>query len=92
MPTLNLDDLNVILGVLGMWTFTLLCITPLSWPSAPSRSQGCQVVTTSLPFATGAFIVLYGIISVKIKEVWYLGEARKCLVLKCSVLHQLTLI
>ena len=26
----------------------------------------------------GAFIILYGIISVKIKQVWYLGEARMC--------------
>lgn len=25
----------------------------------------------------GAFIILYGVISVKIKQVWYLGEARK---------------
>jgi hypothetical protein len=26
---------------------------------------------------TGAFIVGYGFLSVKIKQVWYLGEARK---------------
>ncbi|KAJ4178894.1 hypothetical protein NW759_017324 [Fusarium solani] len=39
MPTLNVSDLNVVLGVLG------------------------------------AFTVLYGIISVKIKQAWYLGEA-----------------
>lgn len=25
----------------------------------------------------GAFAILYGIISVKIKQAWYLGEARK---------------
>jgi hypothetical protein len=32
-----------------------------------------NVVTAVL----GAFTVLYGIISVKIKHAWYLGEARK---------------
>ncbi|KAJ4189936.1 hypothetical protein NW759_016753 [Fusarium solani] len=39
MPTLNISELNVVLGVLGAYT------------------------------------VLYGIISVKIKQAWYLGEA-----------------
>lgn len=32
-----------------------------------------NVVTSVL----GAFIILYGVISVKIKQAWYLGEARK---------------
>ncbi|KAH8709221.1 Na(+)/H(+) antiporter [Beauveria bassiana] len=39
MPTLDVSELNIVLGVLG------------------------------------AFIILFGIISVKIKQVWYLGEA-----------------
>lgn len=27
--------------------------------------------------SSGAFTVLYGIVSVKIKQAWYLGEARR---------------
>jgi len=33
---------------------------------------------------TGAFIILYGFISVKIKQVWYLGEACKFLAYRFS--------
>ncbi|KAM0418984.1 hypothetical protein ACHAPT_012035 [Fusarium lateritium] len=45
MPTLNLSELNIVLGVLG------------------------------------AFMVLYGVISVKIKQAWYLGEALPAMVI-----------
>ncbi|KAI8718585.1 Na-H-Exchanger domain-containing protein [Fusarium sp. LHS14.1] len=45
MPTLNLSELNIVLGVLG------------------------------------AFMVLYGVISVKIKQAWYLGEALPTMVI-----------
>ncbi|RSL54447.1 hypothetical protein CEP54_009864 [Fusarium duplospermum] len=45
MPTLNVSELNIVLGVLG------------------------------------AFMVLYGVISVKIKQAWYLGEALPAMVI-----------
>ncbi|KAK3186568.1 hypothetical protein K4F52_004608 [Lecanicillium sp. MT-2017a] len=45
MPSLDVSELNIVLGVLG------------------------------------AFIIIYGIISVKIKQVWYLGEALPAVVL-----------
>jgi hypothetical protein len=37
----------------------------------------------------GAFIVAYGFFSVKIKQVWYLGEARKSFRFSSTYTHEL---
>lgn len=37
-------------------------------------------LSTILIISTGAFTILYGIISVKIKQIWYLGEALPAMV------------
>lgn len=37
-------------------------------------------LSTILIIITGAFTILYGIISVKIKQIWYLGEALPAMV------------
>ena len=60
MPTLDVSELNVVLGVLGKRNVLAVAITP-------------TIDESNL--LTGTFIVLYGVISVKIKSRWYLGEA-----------------
>ena len=45
----------------------------------------CTCKRYTHPALAGAFIVGYGFLSVKIKQVWYLGEARKFAFPKYSV-------
>lgn len=57
MPTLDVNELNIVISVLGKrpWWLSFRLQT-LTWP-------------------VGAFTVLYELISVKMKQKWYLGEA-----------------
>lgn len=67
MPVLNLSELNIVLSVLGPYLGT--------HPSLGACRLSLRPLLTCLYL--GAFTVLYGIISVKIKQAWYLGEARQ---------------
>jgi hypothetical protein len=64
MPVLDVSELNVVLGVLSK--SQILCPSILLTES----------FTDDKPTVPGAFILLYGVISMKIKAKWYLGEAR----------------
>jgi hypothetical protein len=66
MPTLDISELNTIISILGR-----------SFSMTPHNLVVQLIVLTSL---IGAFTILYGIISVKIKQIWYLGEALPALV------------
>lgn len=62
MPVLNPSELNIIVAVAGEFLNSL-------WPSL--------LVVSSTDTLKGGFLLFYGIVSVKIKQTWYLGEARK---------------
>jgi hypothetical protein len=65
MPVLSLSELNIVLGVLG--TFPRSYLTPSHYLLGMRPWLTC--------FYLGTFILFYAIISVKIKQAWYLGEA-----------------
>lgn len=62
MPILDVSELNIVLSILGMY-------------GKDHEPDSNFQRANSRPTGLGSFIVLYGFIAVKIKQVWYLGEA-----------------
>lgn len=61
MPTLDVSELNVVVAVLG------------KWGGRRAKDNDESLLT----ICQGTFVVVYGLLAVKIKSIWYLGEACK---------------